>query len=278
MALTATPTLEVRQNLPESLAIQEYTVVEGLLDRKELFIEVRPVNGIAHFDPEVLKEIKQQKGLTMVFCQQKNLVQDLFTEAVAVLGNKVAVYHASLTTSQKARVMERLMKQEISCVITTSALGMGLNIPNVRWVILHGVPPSVLDLAQQMGRACRDQQQGKVTLLVSSRTAAAKKQALSAPAPAPAPAPMPSSRKLVSKGKGKGKMKPGADTTTPAEPASALTLPSHPLATRELDVRREKWTLGSVPSTASSQQLDAFAFGDGCKRQIFLRCIFFFSF
>jgi len=170
MALTATPTDTVRCNLPISLGIGKYTVIEGILDRPELFLEVRTVNGLQNLDANLLKEIAQQPELTVIFCQEKNKVCDLYKQAKQVMGRRVGVYHASLSKDQKVLVIGRVMGGELQALFTTSALGMGVNIPGLKWVILYGAPINPLDLAQMMGRACRNKQSsGRGTLIVSNR-------------------------------------------------------------------------------------------------------------
>ena len=109
MALTATPTDTVRCNLPISLGIGKYTVIEGILDRPELFLEVRTVNGLQNLDANLLKEIAQQPELTVIFCQEKNKVCDLYKQAKQVMGRRVGVYHASLSKDQKVLVIGRVM-------------------------------------------------------------------------------------------------------------------------------------------------------------------------
>jgi len=168
MALTATPTVEVREKLASYLGVTKYHLIETQLDRPEIFLEVRSVTGFVHFDPRILQEIKQQPGLTLVFVQSRTNLARYFDEVFKELGVKAGLFHASLSETQKALVYSRIMERKLSCVLTTSALGMGMNLPDVRWVILLGFPFNVLDLAQQLGRAARDKKPGKATLLVSS--------------------------------------------------------------------------------------------------------------
>jgi len=169
MALTATPTYNVRNNLPIKLGVGKYAIVEGILDRPELFLEVRKVNGLVKLDSTLLEEISKKTELTMIFCQNKTKLVELYTDADQVMGKKVGIYHASLSEEQKTLVLGRIMRGELTAVFATSALGMGVNIPGLRWVILFGPPTNPLDLAQQLGRASRDKKPGKATLVVSNR-------------------------------------------------------------------------------------------------------------
>jgi len=189
MALTATPTAGVRSCLPVVLAVSTYTIVEESLDRPELFLEVRAVKGLQHFEAAFISSLKEAPGLTMIFCQNKEKVCDLFEEVRAVLGAKAGLFQASLTEGQKALVLKRARKGDLSCLLTTSALGMGMNLPNVQWVVLFGPPYSPLDLVQQLGRASRERgpDNGKLrakgTLMISQQTQAAV--ANSQPLPSP---------------------------------------------------------------------------------------------
>ena len=187
MALTATPTPSVRRCLPDTLAIPSFYLIEGLLDRPELFIEVRKVDGLGQLHPQFLKELLAAKGVTLVFCHSKNTVCSLFAEAKRTLKESVGAYHASLSDTHRSKVMRQLLRGELKCAFVTSALGMGINLPDVERVVVWGIPPTMLDLLQYFGRARRDRTPGRVTLMLSKHSH--PKNPNAAPAPTPAAAP-----------------------------------------------------------------------------------------
>jgi len=113
MGLTATPTQAVRSQVPTLVGVTHYTLVEASLDRPELFMEFRLVDGLVHLDHELLEEFRALKDLALVFCTSKADACSLYEEAKAVMGKSVGVFHASLSEDQKKLVMGRLMTQEL---------------------------------------------------------------------------------------------------------------------------------------------------------------------
>ena len=177
MCLTATPIAEVRALLPSNLGLKDFKLVTANLDRPELFLEVETIDSMSRLPARVISQLKKQDGLTMIFVQDKNKVRELWKQVAKEIP-QTEMFHADLTSEQKNIVLEEMMEGKLKVVITTSALGMGMTIPKVRWVILFGLPDSILDLCQQLGRACRDHALGTATLLISKRQRGANDHAM----------------------------------------------------------------------------------------------------
>ena len=283
MALTATPTSAVRAIIPKTLAIPECALVEGSLDRPELFIEFRLVNGLVHLDPDLLEELGRVKDLAVVFCGSKVQACSLYEEAKRTMGKDVGVFHASLTQGQKTKVIGRMMQGVLRVAFVTAALGMGMNFPGLHWVLYWGQPRSILELAQYFGRASRDRSAGKVTLIISKQAEAGK--AMLAPRASPLPAPSLKSQMFsFSLEDAPPSPAPVLLSSSAASLASRSSLAAASLPLEELLITPGFKTLKVTTDTKGPEQKDGekkeelkpFMEGNSCKRRLLLRSGFFF--
>lgn len=169
LVLTATPTQEVRQLI--NSWFKEIQVIEGPLDRPEIFLEVVELKSKQKLPYDIIQEIINIDGLVLIFCNEKDSVRDLYDQLMSFsqLNGFVEMFHSDLTPGHKHFVIQQMNHSNVKVVVATSALGMGMDFQNIRWVILFGLPQNILDMVQQVGRACRDKLKGVATILFSKK-------------------------------------------------------------------------------------------------------------
>jgi ATP-dependent DNA helicase RecQ len=185
MALTGTPCESVPQMATDFLSLRQPQVIKTSLDRPNLYLETRPCSLKS---PEILLTVVQGQGTTMVFCPKKELIMDTYDYLTASLPSlRIEVFHASLTSSFKQVLVRDLSEGRIKVVVATSALGMGMDFPNIQRVVLLGLPHSPLEMLQMIGRACREPGlKGKAMVLYPSTLARGSQSSSSSSSPAAA--------------------------------------------------------------------------------------------
>jgi len=153
MALTATATPRVRSDIMSSLGFSQSNEFLASFNRENLFIEVTPKQ-----DPEAqtlrfLENFKDQSGI--IYCFSRKQVDDL-SATLARSGHSVRPYHAGLDDMDRKRNQEAFIRDDVQIIVATIAFGMGINKPNVRFVIHYDLPKSIEGYYQEIGRAGRD--------------------------------------------------------------------------------------------------------------------------
>ncbi len=164
IALTATATEKVQEDILKNLDIPDAVVYKASFNRPNLYYEIRPKKDVGR---EIIRFIKQHEGRSgIIYCLSRKKVEEM-ASMLNVNGIKALPYHAGMDAGQRADHQDRFLMEDVDVIVATIAFGMGIDKPDVRFVIHHDIPKSLESYYQETGRGGRDGGEGKCVAFYS---------------------------------------------------------------------------------------------------------------
>ncbi|MDD3165806.1 MAG: DNA helicase RecQ [Bacteroidales bacterium] len=167
IALTATATPKVQHDIQKNLGMVDAAVFRSSFNRKNLYYEVRPKTSAV--DKDIIRFIRANSGKSgIIYCLSRKKVEEL-AETLKVNGVNARPYHAGMDTASRSETQDAFLMEKIDVIVATIAFGMGIDKPDVRFVIHYDIPKSLEGYYQETGRSGRDDGEGQCITFYSNK-------------------------------------------------------------------------------------------------------------